>query len=251
MAEVQLVSLVICRIFSFMVTAPILSQRSFPNTAKLIVGGSLVVAAIPLVGKVKAMSVVIFALAALKETLLGLAMGYVSQLVFQAVIMAGSLIDFQNGFSMGRAYDRTMEVSSSQFGRMYYWLALAVFFMLNLHLELFRAVMLSFTIVPLGTATLTNASVKGVVILTSKTLAMAFNVAAPLIIAVMVIDIVLGILSRSVPQMNVLMLSLSLKSTVGMIIFLIMLPNVVELLGKIIPQSYEYLVEFLRSVGQA
>jgi len=36
-----------------------------------------------------------------------------------------------------------------------------------------------------------------------------------------------------------------------MIIFLIMLPNVVELLGKIIPQSYEYLVEFLRSVGQA
>ncbi len=80
---------------------------------------------------------------------------------------------------------------------------------------------------------------------------MAFNVAAPLIIAVMVIDIVLGILSRSVPQMNVLMLSLSLKSTVGMIIFLIMLPNVIELLGKIIPQSYEYLVEFLRSVGQA
>jgi len=247
-AEVQLVCLVICRIFAFMATAPIFSQRSFPNTAKLIVGGSLAVAAIPLVGKAKEMSILLFGLMALKETLLGLAMGYVSQLVFQAVIMAGSLIDFQNGFSMGQAYDRTMEVSTSQYGRMYYWLAMAIFFILNLHLSLFRAVMKSFTIVPLGTVTLTNASVKGVVILTSQTLEMAFNVAAPLIIAVMVIDIVLGILSRSVPQMNVLMLSLSLKSTVGMIIFLIMLPNVVHLLGKVLPQSYEYLIEFLRSL---
>ena len=233
-----------------MVTAPIFSQKSFPNTAKLVVGGSLAVAAVPLVGQIKEMNIIIFSLAALKETLLGLAMGYVSQLVFQAVIMAGSLIDFQNGFSMGQAYDRTMEVSSSQFGRMYYWLALAVFFILNCHIGLFRAVMASFSIVPLGTATLTNAGVKGVVLLTGKTLALAFNVAAPLIIAVMVIDIVLGILSRSVPQMNVLMLSLSLKSTVGMLIFLIMLPNVMELLGKMIPRSYEYLLEFLRSLGK-
>lgn len=249
MEKVQLICLIICRVFSFIATAPVFSQRSFPQSAKLVVGGGLVVAAVPLVTTMKSLGLAIFMLAALKETLLGLAMGYISQLVFQAVIMAGSLIDFQNGFSMGQAYDRTMEVSSSQYGRMYYWLALAVFFALNLHLRLFQAVLASFKMVPLGTATLTSASVKGVVVLTGKTLTMAFNVAAPLIIAVMVIDIVLGILSRSVPQMNVLMLSLSLKSTVGMLIFLLMLPNVIELLGKVIPQSYEYLMDFLRSLG--
>lgn len=249
LAEVELICLVGCRLFSFIATAPVFSQKGFPNMAKLVVGGSLTVAAVPLAGKAHELTMALFALAVVKEVLLGLAMGYISQLVFQAVIMAGSLIDFQNGFSMGQAFDRTMEVSSSQYGKLYYWLAIAVFFILNLHLQLFRAVMKSFTMVPLGTANLTAATVKGVVQLTGQTLEMAFNIAAPLIIAVMVIDIVLGVLSRSVPQLNVLMLSLSLKATVGLVIFLLLLPNVISLLGKVMPQSYEFLVEFLRSLG--
>lgn len=249
MVEIQMVCLVLCRIFSFIATAPLFSQKGFPTAAKLVLGGSLTVAAVPLVSQPQTFGLVIFMLVVLKETLLGLAMGYLSQLVFQAVIMAGSLIDFQNGFSMGQAYDRTMEVSSSQYGRVYYWLAIAVFFAANLHLRLFRAVLESFKLVPLGSATLTAGTIKGVVILTGKTLTLAFDVAAPLIIAVMVIDIVLGILSRSVPQMNVLMVSLSLKSTVGLLIFLLLLPNVLDLLGQVIPQSVEYLLKFLRTLG--
>lgn len=64
--------------------------------------------------------------------------------------------------------------------------------------------MTSFDIVSLGYPTLTDESIGGIVKSLAKTFEMAFNMGAPIIISILVIDIVLGILSRSIPQLNVL-----------------------------------------------
>lgn len=88
--------------------------------------------------------------------------------------------------------------------------------------------MTSFDIVSLGYPTLTDESIGGIVKLFAKTFEMAFNMGAPIIISILVIDIVLGILSRSIPQLNVLMLSLNVKTTVSFIICMLVLPNMVD-----------------------
>ncbi|MFT8954095.1 flagellar biosynthetic protein FliR [Liquorilactobacillus satsumensis] len=248
MVAVELGALLLCRIASFLAISPVFSQRGFPNLAKIVVGGSLVIAAYPAVGDFKEISsLLLFGVIALKEILFGLAMGYLSQLVFSGVMMAGEMIDFQVGFSMAQAYDTTMEVAASQFGKLYYWLTLAVFFMLNLHHQLILGLMESFKIVPLGTAVIKGTTVEGVVELFEKTVVMALSLAAPLVIAVLIIDIVLGVISRSIPQINILMLSLSIKTAVAILLFLLVLPNLLDFLANNIAGGIANILDFVKA----
>ena len=129
MVQIQILGLIACRVFSFMSVAPILSERNFPNLCKLIIGGGLILSAFSLVAAFEEeVALAVFILMAVKETIFGLAMGYLCRLVFFGVMITGQLIDFQDGFIMAQAYDPTMQASTSQFGKMYYWLAIMVFF---------------------------------------------------------------------------------------------------------------------------
>jgi flagellar biosynthetic protein FliR len=183
----------------------------------------------------------------IKEVLFGMAMGYLSQLVFTGVEIAGQLIDFQVGFSMAQAYDPTLQIASSQYGKTYYWLTIAVFFGLDLHHRLITALLLSFRIVPLGSVVIQGTTVEGIVKLFSQMMVMAVNLAAPMIIALLLVDLVLGVISRSIPQINILMMSLSMKTAISFVVFLLLLPNVLSYLGKHLPDTVRYLQEFIES----
>ncbi len=70
----------------------------------------------------------IFFILVIKETLFGLAIGYVTQLIYGIMEIAGQLIDFQVGFSMASVYDPSLGRNASNYGKMYYWLSICVFF---------------------------------------------------------------------------------------------------------------------------
>lgn len=248
-AQVQMVGLLLCRIMSFIATAPIFSQKAFPNLAKIILGFSLLVAVFPEISGYHLITSSLFLLLmVIKEILVGLAMGYVSQLVFGGITIAGQMIDFQVGFSLAQAYDSTFQIMSSQYGKMYYWLATSVFFMMNLHQQLIIGVLRSFKIIPLTGGIVDGATIQGVVRLFCQSFVMAIELAAPILVAMLVIDILLGIISRSVPQLNVLMLSLSLQAGLSFILILILLPNLIGFLQQILPHSVTDMEEFVRSL---
>lgn len=249
MAQVQVGLLVFIRITSFMILSPIFSHRSVPSLAKVVLSASLMLPAISYATTYEPTeSLFILALLALKEVLFGLAMGYVSQLIFVGVEMAGQLIDFQVGFSMGQAYDPAFQIMSSQYGKIYYWLALAVVYLSNLHHLLIRGIVTSFSIVPLGAVDISGITVEGIVKLFAYTFQMALQLAAPLVVAALVIDVVLGVLSRSIPQINVLMLGMPIKTGISFIMFLALIPNAVSYLGKITPQAIEMFNQFIQSL---
>ena len=164
-------------------------------------------------------------------------------------MITGQLIDFQDGFIMAQAYDPTMQASTPQFGKMYYWLAIMVFFASGLYRQMIRGLMTSFDIVSLGYPTLTDESIGGIVKLFAKTFEMAFNMGAPIIISILVIDIVLGILSRSIPQLNVSMLSLNVKTTVSIIICMLVLPNMVDFLASNFSEMIQNMADFIKSIA--
>lgn len=250
MVQIQILGLIACRVFSFMSVAPILSERNFPNLCKLIIGGGLILSAFSLAAAFEEeVALAVFILMAVKETIFGLAMGYLCRLVFFGVMITGQLIDFQDGFIMAQAYDPTMQASTSQFGKMYYWLAIMVFFASGLYRQMIRGLMTSFDIVRLGYPTLTDESIGGIVKLFAKTFEMAFNMGAPIIISILVIDIVLGILSRSIPQLNVLMLSLNVKTTVSFIICMLVLPNMVDFLASNFSEMIQNMADFIKSIA--
>ncbi|KRN11124.1 flagellar biosynthetic protein fliR [Liquorilactobacillus mali KCTC 3596 = DSM 20444] len=234
---------------SFIAICPLFSQKGFPNLAKLVVGGSLVISAYPAItGYKEITNMLLLGEVAIKEVLFGLAMGYLSQLVFSGVMMAGQMIDFQVGFSMAQAYDTMTDVQSAQFSKLYYWLTVSAFFLLDLQNSMIYGVVNSFKIVPLGTENMGGASIDGVVQLFEKTVEMSVSLSAPMVVAVLVIDILLGVISRSIPQINILMMSLSVKTIVGIIIFLLALSSLLSFLGNNLSEGIENMLEFIKSV---
>jgi len=249
MMTVQMFLLIFLRITSFVVICPVFSNRGVPQLAKVVLTACLTVGVFPFVD-IPEMEVTNLALIlmSLKEVLLGMTMSYIGQLVFTAIEMAGQMIDFQVGFSMGQAYDPSFQTMSSQFGKLYYWIAMAVVFILDLHHLLIKGLVLSFTLVPLGSFLLQSKDIEGIVTLFGKSFEVALNLAAPMIIAVLVIDLTLGIISRSIPQLNVLMLGLPIKTMVSFAIFLVLAPNVMNFLGKQMPENLGFLLKFIRSI---
>ena len=239
MAPIQATVLIFCRILAFVVLCPIFSQQNFPSLAKIVIGMALTVLCLPTAPAIPELSLFMLTVFVIKEVLFGMAMGYLSQLVFTGVEIAGQLIDFQVGFSMAQAYDPTLQIASSQYGKTYYWLTIAVFFGL--------ALLLSFRIVPLGSVVIQGTTVEGIVKLFSQMMVMAVNLAAPMIIALLLVDLVLGVISRSIPQINILMMSLSMKTAISFVVFLLLLPNVLSYLGKHLPDTVRYLQEFIES----
>ncbi|AUJ33041.1 MAG: flagellar biosynthetic protein FliR [Liquorilactobacillus nagelii] len=249
MAEVQIIALLLCRIMSFLAAAPIFSQKAFPNLAKIIIGFSLIIAAYPIVAKYQGTSnELIFILLAAKEILVGLAMGYLSQLVFNAVMVAGQMIDFQVGFSIAQAYDATFQMMSSQFGRVYYWLATAVFFMMDFYQQLIIGVVRSFKIISLTGGSADGATIQGVVRLFCQAMVMSLELAAPMVVAMLVVNLLLGVISRSIPQINVLMLSLPLQTVLSFLLMLLILPNLISFFQQNLPNSINNMMDFVRSL---
>ncbi|MGL5686827.1 MAG: flagellar biosynthetic protein FliR, partial [Vagococcus fluvialis] len=201
--------LVFCRISSFMVISPGFSLKQAPNLLKGLLSLSFSVTVFSSLQKIVVFqNLFIFSLQSFKEILVGMALGFIVQLVFSAIEMAGQIIDFQVGFSMGSVYDPGVGIQGSNYGRLYYWLALAVFFFTDMHHLVIDNLIQSFSIIPITEMSMHGNTVEGMMILFVEVFKISILLAAPVVLVALVTDCVLGIISRSVPQINVLMLGM-------------------------------------------
>ncbi len=241
--------LVFTRVTSFIVVCPGFSFKSLPNIYKVALSMVLsffIVNTIPQVDVVY--SVFSLFVMAIEEALLGLAMGYITKIVFAVIEMAGQMVDFQAGFSMASVYDPSMGINASHYGRVYYWLSISVFFMLDLHHKTLWSMMNSFKLLPIGNISFNGGVTHGIIKLFSLSFELALNLAAPLIIVVLVTDVVLGIISKTVPQINVLMLGMPLKAAVSFFVTMLMLSWLIGRIGKVIAMVPGYLEEFINLI---
>lgn len=247
--SLQVFLLVLVRVSSFIFISPGFSLKGMPAFMKigLSIGLSFpVYSVLPVFSESYAFPV--FAWFATKEAFIGLAIGYISLLFFTAAEMAGSLADAQAGFTMAALLDPSLGINMSFLGKVYYWLTLAIFFIADLHHLMIQAIVYSFQQVPIATTT-AAIQTEGIVTLFSMVFTAAFNLAAPLMIVALLTEILLGVLSRTVPQINVLILSMPLKVLVIVIFMLAFLPVLLENLSAFLPLMIKYTNEFIRSLS--
>ena len=248
--QVQKLILIMMRISSFVFLSPGFSFKGLPNTLKVALGTSISMVVYMITDDIVLVeNLYVFALLILKEIIYGLALGYVTSLVFGFIETAGELVDFQAGFSMGQIYDPMMEKMASYFGRIYYWLGITVFFTLNLHHNIIEAIIKSFNYVPIGEINIVDINIAGIIKLFSMTFELAVNFAAPIVIVALVTDIILGVVSRTVPQINVLMLGMPLKALVSFGVSFITLSWVMNFIGKNLSVLPKYIEGFFNILG--
>jgi len=210
--------LVLMRASGLFLTAPIFASRNIPRMIKA--AWILLVAFLvfPVVGfnpsSMPAPGMPL-GIAVVKELLIGFAIGLTATLLFTGIQLAGQVIDIQMGLGMVNIIDPVTSTQISVMGQYFFLVATLVFMAVDGHHMLIRAVVDSFSLIPLGGAHFTPALGSKMMDLFAQVFFIAFRVGAPVIGALFITNMALGIVARTVPQMNVFIVGMPLNLAVG------------------------------------
>ena len=152
----------------------------------------------------------------LSEFLVGSALGIATNLVFDAVQMAGQVLSVQMGFSLINILDPQTEVDTTVMAVFHQTVAMLIFLLLNVHLLLLRVVARSFVLLPPGHIHLPGAFVLTLLHAACSVFGLGLRMAAPVLSATFLTDIVIGLLGRASPQAPLMLLGPAVKSLLGL-----------------------------------
>ena len=176
------------------------------------------------------------------EMMFGLAMGMVMSFVFVAVQWAGEIIGQQMGFNLGSVIDPEYGGQGSVMGDLYFMFSLVVFLWIGGHRSMLRGVRASFDALPLLSLSVNHNLFNMLVDLFHAATILAVQLAAPILVTFLIVDLVLGLIGRTIPQMNVMSAALSVRSGLGILIVLLGL----TLTGSVIAGAIENSMEKVR-----
>lgn len=223
--------LVTVRTGGLSLVAPILGARGTPAPVRLALAAGLGLLALPTIHLPERLmqSEGAYAEALLTEALVGICLGMAAMFLFESVSLAGSLMESQMGLGFAQMVspegDR-QEGLLGQYGRM---LALPVFFTLGGHLELLRALVLSYRLVPPGGLPTVQSWLPEALALGSGMLVVAFRMALPVAAALFLADVALGLVGRAVAGVNVFTVGFSVKIALGLAVLFISLEGILLL----------------------
>jgi flagellar biosynthesis protein FliR len=220
--------LVLARVTPLFIVAPLFSSRQVPARVRTVVAVALAIGLTPLAMKGQRVPDDVLALFGLilKELLVGLAFALSIALLFAAVSSAGALLDMLVGFSFGAIVDPLTGNQSAVLTQLYGLVALAIFVAIDGDAWLIGGLARTFELVPLTSAPDIAALASGVVEAFTTVFAAALEVAAPVLLAVVITDVAFGVVTRVVPQMNVFAVGFPVKVVVGLLVVGASLPFV-------------------------
>jgi flagellar biosynthesis protein FliR len=245
--------LVFVRITTFMVTAPLFSGRQVPTQYKI---GFSIFLSILCVGVVKepvdSLPESTIVLLILKEFLVGILLGLVGNILLFAVQMAGSIMDVLIGFSMASLFDPTFGTSSQLTGRMQNAIALLVLLATNGHHLLIKGILSSFDWISLQTSipAFTDGKIATFLLeCLQQMFLIGFMMAAPIIGTLFVVDVALGIIARTVPQMNLFAVFPPMKILIHFLIYIFVLPSFFYLLKVLFENMFGSMYSIMKLMG--
>ncbi len=217
--------LVLARTATVVAVMPVLGARWVPAQIKVLVSVALAAVLTPVVpggGVVEAGWML--GLLAIREVVIGLALGFVASFIFDAVEYAGELAGMQMGFSIAGVFDPQNGRQSPVLSTFQRTLLAMLFVGIGGHWLVIRALAQSFTVAPVGTLSLGAAAPMTVVQLAARVFVIAAQVAAPATAMLLLVNVALAVVARVVPQMNVFIVGFPLMITVGVGVIVLAMP---------------------------
>jgi flagellar biosynthesis protein FliR len=216
----------LARILGLIMVAPGFGHNSVPAQAKIGLGVFITLAISPTLPAIEPIALYSFQglVTLAMQTLIGIAMGFVMQLVFAAVEMAGDLIGLQMGIGFATLYDPNTASDSGVVSQFLSWLALLAFFATNAHLALIGTLAESFQALPITPHLLSGSGMKTIADSASVVFQAGLQLALPIIAVLLLTNIVLAVLTRSAPQMNIFAIGFPVTLGIGLIMLDLALP---------------------------
>ncbi len=220
--------LVLIRISTFIVAAPFFSANSIPMRVKLSLSVMLTLIILPVVPVVELdyIGVIGYAALLLQEAAVGLVLGFMCNICMYIVSFAGQLIDIEIGLSMANMFDPMTNISVTVTGNMYTYLVMLVMLVTNMHHYVLRAILDTFSYFNIGKAVFRGNIVEMIISFMGNYFMIGFRIVLPIFACMLIMNVVLGVLSRAAPQMNMFVVGIQLKVFVGILVLLIIIPTI-------------------------
>jgi flagellar biosynthetic protein FliR len=243
--------LIVARLSVLFVFSPILARRDIPGLVK--VGLSLLLAVIVINFHHPAQAypydnLYALAFAVIAELSVGLVIGFITSLFFNLVFTAAHVMDLQIGFSMAQMFDVSVGGQVAVTSGFLNFILIVSFITSGAFTTLIETMVLTFERIPVGMGILRPEAVELVVEVFLRTFAMAVQVAMPLLASALLLEVALGVIVRTAPQMNVFVVGIPLKVFLGLIVLALMLPVFANFTRIIFDWMFEYIYEMLGGI---
>ncbi|MDP3539396.1 MAG: flagellar biosynthetic protein FliR [Azonexus sp.] len=209
----------LARILAFIATAPLWRTTGIPRQTRLIVGIAITVAiapGLPAMPAVQPASLgglwIMF-----QQMLIGIGMGFAARVVFSAFDLAGEFIGFQMGLGFATFYDPLNSSQTPVISEFIGLIALLLFLSLNGHLLYLATLAQSFSAIPISSTPLGAGSWLNIAELGSRIFSAGLLLALPVVVALMITNVALAVLTRAAPQLNIFALGFPLTLIGGFV----------------------------------
>jgi flagellar biosynthetic protein FliR len=224
------------RIAALIATAPALGHTGIPARVKIALAAFLALIVAPTLAPMP--QVTVFSANGVwimvMQFLIGAALGFTMQLVFAAVEMAGTLAGLQMGLGFATFFDPSSSASQQVISSFLNMIAMLAFLAYNGHLQVVAALIESFQTVPIAQAALGPPGLRMLVQWGNAIFTAGLLLSLPVVIALLVANLSLGILNRAAPQIGVFQIGFSVTLMVGMLLLMLMLPNMIPYFAHLV-----------------
>jgi len=234
--------------------APIIGHRIIPRMVKAGLAIMLAIILMPAAGKAPiepVSSIWLLGVLAAKELLVGFIIGFFFALLFIGIQMAGGIVGYQIGLSLVNVLDPEMGTEVPLIGEFWFFVAALIFLAIDGHHAIISAFADSYKIIPVGSFNFSGPAADYIIRFSAYSFVMAIKMGAPVIITLFLTEVALGVVARTVPQMNIFIVGLPLKIGVGLLVIATSLP----VFRFIVERSVEFLdnevIKLLHGLGSA
>lgn len=244
--------LILVRVTSFFLMMPLFSYRTIPGLHKIGIGFFLSWLIFYAIDPPAINIDGVYFLLIMKESMVGLLIGFTAYFIFAAIQIAGGFIDFQIGFSIANVIDPQTGAQSPLMGQYLYTFALLILLSVNGHHLLIDGIYNSYRFIPLEQPWLplghTNV-IEYVVRSFSSMFIFAFQMAIPVVGSLFLVDVALGIVARTVPQLNIFVVGLPVKMVVSFLVMVMVMGVMLTLVSHLVETMLHSMRDMMELLG--
>ena len=252
--EIDIFLIILVRVLGFFIIVPVITTQNIPMQVR--VAFAVVVTYLVFVsGKITHIqyddNIVGYVVLIVKEFMTGFAAGFVVNLIFTVFYFVGQLIDYQIGFAMVSVLDPLSQIQVPITGNLLY-LFVSILLVASGGLNAFIAAFFySFDVIPPGSAIiLSNQGLMSYMTeVVTKFFIIGVNISMPVVGAILVLDVALGVLVKAVPQMNIFVVGMPIKVMCGLMVFMLIMPFLGSIYDFIFEESYRNIINMINGMS--
>jgi len=250
LSTIQAVSflLIFLRLFSFISVFQPFGGRFIPVSIRLLLAISIGLALSHIYILKDLPDINLLILISVKEIIIGLVIGFLANIIFYTLQVIGQMIDFQVGLSMANIVNPAFDIQVSPIGDLFFVFGMLLFLVTGGYTQIIESIAYSFNIVPVGEVSINgDIFVYAFKLIGNFVFQVALRFSAPVITILLLVDVITGIIARTVPQINIFIVGLPLKTGLAFLSILLLIGGIPDLMNREMPYLLKELIYIIRS----